>query len=590
MKKQILSVLLLLLALSAEAQIANFHLKNGDVVSYSASEIDFIDFRDAFGPMPISTPSFDIPEMYNNFLGIITKMQVVGDKKILLTEPRGELIEPGRAVSQLQALYRYEPDLQDNPYANPQGYYDVITSCNAYLKYMKTIKGNSGVDADEWQKLVASAIRIKVWAYKTLAEIYGQAAWSDDLLTDNSLLHLGGNARLLSLGEVVDACLNMMEQGFEGASSQGEVVWTELLDPGQTNYSASKFRQWNTMVPDYAGLYAELCLWKGAVSDAAGQASTAYYQTAADVLLKALATKISTTNDPGTSVYWMPSASTPGHYAAIWNYAQPYPYETVSAIFYDAEYHQSNTLLKHFSNELPNVRLLRPSQAGIDRFLDPTFNPGATANDSRYRCCFDTSADVPCLSKFRPTGSNIRPAYQDNVHVYIYRATQYHLMLCEALNHLQRFTAMNAVLNTGVRNSDFQAGSSEWEGFESSVNPSVCDWTGSANWGTRRYPSLGIRGCFNLQARPVKTSVAELGQTATLKFNDLALLDESMLELAGEGKVYPMMNRMAVRYSDPSIVADRVCRKYTDPGLAASVRSSIMAGGYWVPYSLTASK
>ncbi|MBQ8065539.1 MAG: hypothetical protein IJ200_07780 [Prevotella sp.] len=104
----------------------------------------------------------------------------------------------------------------------------------------------------------------------------------------------------------------------------------------------------------------------------------------------------------------------------------------------------------------------------------------------------------------------------------------------------------------------------------------------------RRYPSAGIRGCFNLSARPVKTDVAELGKTATLKFNDLALLDESMLEFAGEGKVYPMMNRMAVRYSDPSIVAERVCQKYTDSNLAASVRNSIMNGGYWVPYSLTA--
>ena len=39
-------------------------------------------------------------EMYTGFLGIITKMQAVGDKEILLTEPRGELIEPseiGRA-------------------------------------------------------------------------------------------------------------------------------------------------------------------------------------------------------------------------------------------------------------------------------------------------------------------------------------------------------------------------------------------------------------------------------------------------------------------------------------------------------------
>ena len=59
-----------------------------------------------------------------------------------------------------------------------------------------------------------------------------------------------------------------------------------------------------------------------------------------------------------------------------------------------------------------------------------------------------------------------------------------------------------------------------------------------------------------------------------------------MLEFAGEGKVYPMMNRMAVRYADPSIVADRVCPKYAASGLEATVRARIMDGGYWVPFAL----
>ena len=59
-----------------------------------------------------------------------------------------------------------------------------------------------------------------------------------------------------------------------------------------------------------------------------------------------------------------------------------------------------------------------------------------------------------------------------------------------------------------------------------------------------------------------------------------------MLEFAAEGKVYPMMNRMAVRYNDASIVADRVCGKYQNPSLAATVRSRIMEGAYWVPFDL----
>ena len=66
-------------------------------------------------------------EMYTGFLGIMTKMQEIGDKEILLTEVRGELIEPtDESNNELIALYNYDQNLQTNSYANPQGYYEVI--------------------------------------------------------------------------------------------------------------------------------------------------------------------------------------------------------------------------------------------------------------------------------------------------------------------------------------------------------------------------------------------------------------------------------------------------------------------------------
>lgn len=532
-------------------------------------------------------------EMYTGFLGIMTKLQAIGDKEILLTEPRGELIEPtDNSSSELIALYNYDQNLQNNSYANPAGYYEVIIACNDYLKNMKQYKSMPNVDSDAWEALVASTVRTKVWAYKTLAEIYGQAVWFDDAITQVTEIKNGDKFQLLPLADLIEKCLQLMDNGFEGVNTDQEINWYEWLDPTHTvALASSEYRKWNYIVPPYAGLYAELCLWKGAVLNAGGTDATVYYKKAADVLLKKLGEQINVTTDPGSNVYWLPSAATPGHYSPIWNNAQPYPYEVVSAIIYDYTKNQTNTLLQHFSNEYPNKYLLRPSQAGIDRFLDTKFNPGTSTGDTRYKCCFGTSSGQPYLAKFRPVGSSARVnAYQDDCHIYIYRAMQYHLMLAEALNHLKRFTAMNAVFNSGVKAGEtsecFVAGSAEWEGFESTIDPTKCDWTGTANYGTRKYPSMGVRGCFSLPARSVKDNIFDLGEQGTFKFNDLAMLDEAMLEFAGEGKVYPMMNRMAVRYGDASIVADRVCQKYTDEALAAAVRSKIMDGGYWVPFDL----
>lgn len=41
------------------------------------------------------------------------------------------------------------------------------------------------------------------------------------------------------------------------------------------------------------------------------------------------------------------------------------------------------------------------------------------------------------------------------------------------------------------------------------------------------------------------------------------------MEFSCEGKTYPWMNRVAVRYKDRGIVADEICPKYETRGLAA---------------------
>ena len=531
-------------------------------------------------------------EMYTGFLGIMTKMQAVGDKEILLTETRGELIEvTNNPTPELQAVYNYEPNLQGNPYADPAGYYEVIIACNDYIQKMKEFRSNPIVTDEIYKPLVSSAVRVKVWAYKTLAEIYGQAVWFDDPVAGVTEIKDNDKFELMPLAVLVDKCLKTLETGMDGAAVTDEIDWIAWLDPANvTNVAGSQYRKWTYTVPPYAGLHAELCLWKGAILDATQQDATACYKTAADELLKALNEQIDVTSDPGSNVYWLPSAATPGHYVDNWHRSGkvPGPYDAICAIIYDYTNNQTNTLLKHLSNEYPNKYLLRPSEVGMARFLDRDFNPGGTTNEARYKCCFGTSSGQPYIAKFRSTNSSERPhPYEDDCHVFIYRATQYHMMLAEALNHLSRFYAMNGVFNAGVKAGEldecFKAGTPEWEGFESKYDPTLCDWTGTANFGTRKYPSQGVRCCQGVTAREI--SMSRLNPN-TFRINDLAILDESMLEFAAEGKVYPMMNRLAVRYNDPKIIADRVCPKYEAVGKDAEIRAKIMAGGYWVPYDL----
>lgn len=521
-------------------------------------------------------------EMYTGFIGIMTKLQAIGDKEILLTDTRADILEPtDNSTADLIALYNYDQDLQNNSYANPAGYYEVIIACNDYLAKMKEYRDDPQVDDDVYKDLVASTARIKIWTYKTLGEIYGKAVWFDDPITKVSEISNSANFTEMDMPALTEKCLSVLDNGIDGVELSRNIDWIKWLDPDNvTNIANSQYRKWNYMVPPFEGLYAELCLWRGAALDAQKSDATMYYKKAADLLLRALGTYVNDQNYSGNSPYWLPCATTPGHYATFWNNAQPYPAETVAALIYDYTNNQTNTLLKHFSTEYPNKYLLRPSEEGMAEFYDNTFNPGGASGEARSNCLFGTSYNGNYISKFRPMGSSVRAnAYQDDVHIYIYRETQYHMMLAEALNHLQRFKAMNAVLNTGVKATEYKDDDPEWEGF-------TANWTSSAEWGTRKYPSMGIRGALNLNARPIKTSITELGEDATLKFNDEAILDETMLEFACEGKTYASMNRMAMRYGDLNIVADRVCKKYQTAGKSAEIREKILAGGNWVPFNI----
>lgn len=171
-------------------------------------------------------------EMYTGFLGIMTRLQQVGDKEILLTEPRGELIEPSpESVSELIALYQYDQNLKDNAYASPQGYYEVIIACNDYLQNMARYRNSPNVDTDAWQALVSSTLRVKVWVYKTMAEIYGRAVWFDDPITKVESIGQSDKFQSLPLEQLIDKCLATLDEGCYDVASNLEINWYEWLDP-----------------------------------------------------------------------------------------------------------------------------------------------------------------------------------------------------------------------------------------------------------------------------------------------------------------------------------------------------------------------
>lgn len=494
-------------------------------------------------------------EMYAGYIGIMTKVQAIGDKIIYLTDTRGEMLEPTvNTPYELYALYNYDDDLTGNSYADPAGYYDVIIACNDYLLKLYDYKNNhlESINEEHYKALISCTLRVKAWTYLTLAKVYGKAVWFDDPMREKKDLSLFPE---LDLDAVVDKCIELLEDGFDKVNGKLSISWKEWLDPN-TATASSIYRYWDCMTPEYFALRAELCLWDGD------------YQKAATLLLSAMNEKFGTTVNDATT--WLHNSKLTGIYATIWNNSNPLPQETVSAIIYDYTKNQTNSLLKHFGIDSPNEYLLAPSEAGQNRFSDELNPLGTQSEDPRARITFTMSNGKPVIRKFRPLNSSVRPnAYQDDVHIYIYRGAELYFMLAEALNNLERFEPADCLINQGIGTIlDVETRGGEWAGLFSSA------WTKVTAIGPRTYADLGIRGTQLLASRNF---------TKDKQKNDSIILDEILLELSCEGKVYPAMIRMAKRYGDYSIIADRVCPKYQN---SEAIREKIMNGGYFVPWDL----
>lgn len=523
-------------------------------------------------------------EMYTGFLGIMTRMQAVGDKAIYLTETRGELLEPTTySTSDLISLYNYDEDLSGNPYADPAGYYDVIIACNDYLA---NIEEFGKMYPELWDEevsdgLISSTIRLKVWAYLTLAEIYGQALWFDDPITEIQDLT---KFELLDNEAVVGKCLTLLEEGYNGVPADIVFSWYTWLDP-DTPLGESVYRYWDYMIPTYEGLYAKLALWKGAFLQRDGRDDEAapYYENVVDMLAETINQHMLTVSNQE----WNRSQlSAPRN--KYWASEEPTKFQAVSVLKYDYTDNQTNSLMKHFNTQYPNDYLLCPSDSGLARWSDPVFNPGASTGDSRFGVNFkETAAGSGQYYVSTYVRTNQQP-YQDDTYIYLFRADEYHFFLIEALNNLGRFVEADVLMNKGLSGYAGSVGVKSveaWTEYQqtSGLFPEFSSlWIGGLD-GSHKYSNDGIRNVLGLKDRAFVTD-EEADQTEAKKANDLAIADEHMLEFAVEGKTYPALIRIATRWNDFSIVADRVAPKY---GVrAAEIHAKIMAGGYWVPWDL----
>ena len=116
-------------------------------------------------------------------MGILSKLQVIADRTILLGEVRGDLVSlTSEASSDLRDMAAFNVGA-DNQYNQPRDYYAIINNCNYFIAHADTaLKSNRNEYI--FMKEYAAVKSIRAWVYLQLALNYGSVPFvTEPILT-----------------------------------------------------------------------------------------------------------------------------------------------------------------------------------------------------------------------------------------------------------------------------------------------------------------------------------------------------------------------------------------------------------------------
>lgn len=463
-------------------------------------------------------------ELYSGYMGLAACVQEVADQAPFIEGLRGDLLEPtSNAPKEIWDVYNYS-DVNNNTFADPKGYYKIIMNANDYIEHVFKYKAKNpnAVSSTTYDGIIGGAIRYKVWAYMMLAKNYGEAVYFDDALSSYTDI---SKYPLLKFDEIIEKCESLIETGVNGISGKGVVQWSSELFPtqGQSPTSLS----WDRICPPAECLLAEIYLYQNK------------FQKAKENCIELI-------RKGGVEASYQLNLS---EYNGEW---KKFGYtftrmEHIAVAFYDYSLKQTNRYIQYYSNTYPNKYYLRPTAVGMDRFAKQT-NAGGVLND-RYRGEGVTYKKVNgewVLQKFLLGNLTSDLIYRNDVLIALYRASDIHLFLIEALVGLGQFEQALAFFNDGVGSYYNATDGKFMHPFEE--YPSTLYVTTSAgnksNRGVRGRVDLSNVGKFSLN------SVSALDTLVSINRLDSLIVEEFSLESAGEAKAYYAMNRMARRWSN----------------------------------------
>lgn len=556
-----------------------------------------------------------VANMYRNVfdadaavIGVYGKVMKLAKPYVLLNELRGDLMDiTTNADANLRQLSEHTVT-SNNPYVDPQPFYEVIVNCNDVLSNFKKMYAQSKLKQDEFNQRYSDVATIRSWVYLQLGVHYGKIPYVTNPVVTLKDLKDSSNFPTVTLPVLIDSLVAFTEAlPFTDDYPTGTTLQT-IVD----GYSTNKFFINKNI------LMGDLYLWQGQYDKAAdrykrvmeingpvGNSELWYNQYRISSFGNA-GVGYSRTQDFSSLIYtngWRylferPQVDNEFNWEMIWN------------LPFDKNFEPVNPFIDLFS---PNggSYLVKPAQQAMDYWnaqtqvyvftaATPTAGEVLRDNfptDSRANFTFRNINGQPVIMKYlyNYLGTDNQPInlLSKSGKWFLCRAANLHLHYAEAANRAGKYKVAYALVNKGIGYTydpfpgNAVSANRDVTNYQQTFLPWPYDFDARGGqapaYRNTWYRNIGIRGRANLKAvtLPLTDSVTNV---------ENMIITEDALELAYEGERWPDLLRVAIRRNDPAFIADKVYDKLRKSGLSAgaanAARTKLMNKDWFLPFKL----
>ncbi|PTR01436.1 SusD-like starch-binding protein associating with outer membrane [Mucilaginibacter yixingensis] len=509
-------------------------------------------------------------------LGIYGKFSNLSDRYIMLNEMRADLLDVTVKSNNYLRQLSTHAVTDDNPYADPRPFYEVIANCNDALKNMSRMYDQKLLDYNQYWQRAADLGLLRSWLYLQLGIHYGNVPYVTEPIDDINQLKDESKFAKISFNELLDRLI-----------AYTSTIPAPFLDQNTSANSPTLIMATNNYVIKDGifkffihrrSLLGDLQLWKGNYHKAAE-----YYKdvmetgtklvTSTDYQIDQYDTYRITNDNSGASTLMTIGTTNPWQNIFSNDLAEAQTNrERMWTLPLDKNFGNKNPLVDLFSYS--RNYLAKPSALAINNWNNQVRSDGGLTDrrglNASYRMQGADAEVLKFTAKYNPSSP-----YEVTGVWILYRASELHLRYAEAANRDAHSKIAAAVLNDGLT----KLGGSTTLAADGSVEvyPYDFKYNGAPNNGMW-YRSIGIRG------RAVNQNVT-IDQTNLVEDTENKLIDEEGLENAFEGYRWADLLRIALRRqaTDPNYLANKIGAKFDASGSqdAGAVRARLANKANW---------